>query len=134
MSGNFEQIEQPQIIAQSLPKPQRPPKPTFSENMTEFVKEFKPTISIESKDLPNYKNITAFVGVNIPYTQKDSPKIALGLEARTSIFNTPQGLKTAKSILPNLRISKNIAKNTELMASIKPNSHEYVKIGATFKF
>lgn len=87
----------------------------------------------EFTDLPGYKNVTAGVGLNLPFPS-DSTKVTAGVEARASIFSTHKGAQITKGILPSLRVTQDLGKNAQLMARISPSPNEYAKIGVQFNF
>lgn len=109
------------------------PKLSFPEQMSELGKKFSFSSFMECEDLPGYKNITAGVGVNLPFPSKTT-KVTAGIEARASVFNTPEGAQMTKGVLPSLRVTQDLGKNTQLMARISPSSREYAKIGVQFNF
>ena len=135
MSENFEKSTyQPNRPPEAdLLKPPAPHKKSFSDAMSELKDTFTTETFMELKDLPGYKNITAGIGLRLPLPD-DSTKVTLGVEGRASLFSTAKGAHLAKSIEPSLRITRDLGKNTQIMAKVSPSPREYARIGMVFKF
>lgn len=137
MTENFEKQEnQPCIFDNLMPPDDVPPPPklTFSENMCAVAKKFKPATFTEYTNLDGLKQVKAGIGINLPFSKSDNTKITAGVEARVSLFNTPDGVNVTKGIVPTVRLSQDIGKNCKLTASIKPSMYEFAKIGFGVKF
>lgn len=146
MTENFEDaqlplhlpLQPPEIFEKQPLNPQMdgepvPPKLSFSEEMSQLGKKFSFGSFTECTDLPGYKNVTAGVGVNLPFPGKTT-KVTAGVEARTSVFAAPKGAEMTKGVVPSLRVTQDLGKNAKLIARVSPAGSEYAKIGVQFNF
>lgn len=135
MTENFKEGQMPpKDFKNQPPEKLTPPKLTFSENMAELAESFKPKTFNEFTNLDGLKEVKAGVGINLPFSKKDSTEVTAGIEARVSVFNTPKGANVTTGVLPTVRISQDIGKNCKLTASVKPSQFEFAKIGFRLNF
>lgn len=79
---------------------------------------------------PVNSRVSFGAGVNVSQLNNGKTRITPGLETALSL----QGDSTKTQVLPTLKVTQDVGKNTKLVASVKPYRIAPVQVGVRFNF